>query len=331
MLLIGYRAVKKKQIMGSSGAMRGTRDPGFYLRVGGFWLAGVVLMLLAAMQLQRTQGWGSLSVYLLLTGMVIFLLLRVRAVRKGLGKGVVSMLRPRKSPGIQPAKEIDAGPGPRSWVLAAAALPGLLRGVDPNTLAGRALSGLNERRTRKWLQKNWEVDGPEELEEIQEWLLETGHRTEFFEEIQRFRLFTDEYTTGFLHRVEQGLEGTDSPQEMEELKGRVAIARERGLALSEAGFLAWDYLRYLDLCRAGFLAGYLDEEEAWDAMLAVAQVLQSRYDSWEACAAAYLAAREYWSVVDMAANGVACQKIYDQLLNSPNSPWKLVPWGLALY
>ncbi len=48
LLILGYRAVRKKQILGSSGDMRCNREVSFYLRVGGLWLSGLLLMVLAA-------------------------------------------------------------------------------------------------------------------------------------------------------------------------------------------------------------------------------------------------------------------------------------------
>ena len=193
------------------------------------------------------------------------------------------------------------------------------------------MSSANERKARKWLKKEWEIDDEDEFEEVQDWLIETGHRSEFFEEIQRFRLFSDEYRVAFLGRIEAGLEEADSPDEKEELKGRVLLAAEKAQELTDTGFLAWDYFRYLDNCRAGFLAGYLEEEEAWDAMLSACQVLQTRYDSWEDAGEAYLMAREYWSVVETEQTGTSWRKAFLTLRENPRSPWNNVPWELALF
>ncbi|MDP5171867.1 MAG: DUF1266 domain-containing protein [Bacteroidia bacterium] len=333
MLIIGYRAVRKKRILGSSGEVRGATDPRFYLRVGGFWLAGLFMMVFAAMSFHRQYGWVSLTVYVLLLCLLFWLMLRFSLVRKGIGKATVSLFNRKKKEKRSIDQEPDQGDisTPQLWALAAAALPGAMRGLDSASLAGRSLSSSNERRAQKWLKNEWEVDDAEELEEVQDWLIETGHRTEFFDEIQRFRLFTEEYTAGFIHRLETGQEEAQTPDEIEEMKGRLRLVAEKGQSLTDVGFLAWDYLRYLDNCRAGYLAGFLEEDEAWDAMLGASQVLQSRYDSWEECGEAFLMAREYWSTVETEKDGVMWRKAFLQLRESPQSPWREIDWALPLY
>lgn len=328
LLILGYRAVRKKQILGSSGDMRSNREVSFYLRVGGFWLSGLLLMVLAATLFHKQYGWGILSVYLLLLALFTWVLLRFRTFRKGIGKITVKALTPKKR---KPKPEKETTATPKAWALAASILPGSLRGLDHQTLAGRSLSSSNERKAQRWLKKEWEIDDAEEFEEVQDWLLETGHRTEFFEEIQRFRLFTEEFRAAFLGRIDAGLEEAQTEEEKEELKGRVLLAASRGTELTEAGFMAWDFFRYLDNCRAGYLAGYLEEEDAWDAMLSASQVLQSRYDSWEEAGEAFLAAREYWSVVDSERDGAAWRKAILQLKENPHSAWNQVPWDLSLF
>lgn len=326
-LILGYRAYKKKQVVGSSGETRGLRDYSFYLRFLGLWTSGILLMILSGILFQEQLGWAALSVFAIAVIVLGLLIFRFTSIRKGIGRATVKALTPTRRK--KTSKETEASP--RSWALAAASLPGSMRGLDHTTLAGRSLSAANERKARKWLKKEWEIDDEEEFEEVQDWLIETGHRSEFFEEIQRFRLFSDEYRVAFLGRIEAGVEEADSPDEKEELKGRVLLAAEKAQELTDTGFLAWDYVRYLDNCRAGFLAGYLEEEEAWEAMLSACQVLQTRYDSWEDAGEAYLMARGYWSVVETERTGTSWRKAFLSLRENPRSPWNNVPWELALF
>ncbi len=327
LLLMGYRAVRKKRIMGSSGSERGPRDPGFYLRVGGFWMAGLLLMVFAAMTFHQQYGWGSAAVYVLLLGLMIWIMLRFRSVRRGLGLATVSLLQPKK----RRTKAQAQVASPKAWAITAAALPGYLRGLDATTLAGRKVTDANQRRAQKWLKAVWEVDDAAELEEVQEWLIETGHRIEFFDEIQRFQAFTPELREAYLARLESGEEPVESDQEREEIKARINLVEQKGQSLTDTGFLAWDYIRYIDNYRAGYLAGYVEEEDAWDAILSVSQILQSRYDSWEECAEAFLMAREYWSSVEVEKDGELWQKAYSRLRDHPQSPWRKLPWEMPLY
>lgn len=337
LLVVGYQGVRRRRIMGSSGRNQGLRSPAYYLRTGAFWLSGILLLLMAAMAFQRQSGWGAMLIYILLLLLLGWVLFRFKNFRRVMSSLVRMPNLRRKGKQAAKTRGTEGKPvslaetGPKQWALAAAALPGMMRGLDAQTLAGRSKNDSNTRKAQKWLRAEWDIDDEEEFEEVQDWLLETGHRTEFFEEIHRFKGFLPEQRRVYEQQLAAGELEAETVEEIAEMQGRLALVDREGLALTQRGFLAWDYLRYLDNCRAGYLAGYLSEADAWDTMLSAAQILQSRYDGWEEVGEAFLQAREYWSTIETERNGAAWRNLFLQLREDPNSPWNQVPWDLALY
>jgi hypothetical protein len=63
----------------------------------------------------------------------------------------------------------------------------------------------------------------------------------------------------------------------------------------KAGLLGWDDSRYVALCRWGYAAGYLTEEEAWKRMNDAVIVLQKSFASWEELGEVYCIARDCWN------------------------------------
>jgi hypothetical protein len=69
------------------------------------------------------------------------------------------------------------------------------------------------------------------------------------------------------------------------------VERLKAAARPEA---AWDMVRGVDLLRMGFAAGYLDEDDCWEAIRQVALVLQQHYKSWEELGTAFERGMNAW-------------------------------------
>ena len=91
---------------------------------------------------------------------------------------------------------------------------------------------------------------------------------------------------------------------------------------------AWDYGRYVALCRWGYAIGYLSEAEAWQRIMPVARLMQSTFSSWREYGTDYMTGREYWS--PNASDAASIRSILDSLLTDNRSPWKRLPWDLHL-
>jgi hypothetical protein len=95
---------------------------------------------------------------------------------------------------------------------------------------------------------------------------------------------------------------------------------------AEGAPLAWDLVRLVAVTGWGYVADYISEEEAWGFIAPAAKQLQQTYQSWEHLGRTYVEGTFWWK--DEA--GPGCQKIYDGLVNDPQSPWRSVPWSWNL-
>jgi Protein of unknown function (DUF1266) len=92
---------------------------------------------------------------------------------------------------------------------------------------------------------------------------------------------------------------------------------------------AWDFARYILLCRDGYNAGWLSEDEAWAKIMPVARMLQASYSSWEDFAADYLRGREFWKPDDPVSNN-RTRSVAGLLERKEGGLWSSIPWGQSL-
>lgn len=92
--------------------------------------------------------------------------------------------------------------------------------------------------------------------------------------------------------------------------------------LKEAGILAWDSARYIHLIRLSFIAGYLNDDEAWAEILKLAPLVEGRFESWMEFSQSFLIGRTFWSGADDPQIKAVCER----LLGHPASPWQFFPW-----
>ena len=100
--------------------------------------------------------------------------------------------------------------------------------------------------------------------------------------------------------------------------------------LGAKGLIGWDYARYVSLCRWGYVAGYLSEDEAWVRIMKAARLLQQTYGSWRELGENYLIGREFWSPAQTARNGQLYEATFQRLVSDPQSPWVRLPWRTPL-
>jgi hypothetical protein len=92
---------------------------------------------------------------------------------------------------------------------------------------------------------------------------------------------------------------------------------------------AWDFARYINLCRWGADCGWLTEQEAWDRIIPAARLLQTSYASWDDFAADYLLGRNFWSPETGADNETV--RFTVKLLNfPPRGLWSTIRWDESL-
>jgi hypothetical protein len=209
---------------------------------------------------------------------------------------------------------------PHAWALATTAIIFEFNRHRHDLLAGRIATADGQESGRQLLSQWWSVNSRDDLLRMLNWLQFQGHRSEFDQLGRRLDALTDrQFAT--LETLAQR-----HPQTLNELQ----IARKNHELLGQKGILAWDLVRYIALCRWGYLTGYLSENEAWDRIMPAALRLQKTFDSWQDLQSNYLIGREYWSLTQTQTNGARYRAIYERFLQDPGSTWNTNPWDMDL-
>jgi uncharacterized protein DUF1266 len=224
----------------------------------------------------------------------------------------------RFSAGLIPRLPVSAGDTSGSltaeqkgWALATSALLTERNQESHEVLAGVQATAAEVARTKSTLRQWWHVRNRNDLLRILVWLEEEGHRKRF-------------------ERV-----GAESPDQVDssgdpEVAHAIKVARANYARLGQKSILGWDYARFVSLCRWGYLAGYLTEDEAWQWIMPKARGLQKTFNSWADLGENYLVGREFWSLEETMTHGWRYRAAYDRLLTNPESPWVRFPWNLDL-
>jgi Protein of unknown function (DUF1266) len=209
---------------------------------------------------------------------------------------------------------------PHAWALATTAITFEFNGDRHDLLTGTVATPDGREGGKRLLSKWWGVDNHDELVEMLNWLQFEGHRVNFAELGRRVGAMNEqqfETTKAALLLDEQDLH-------------RLEVVRQNYRLLGNKGILAWDLVRYIALCRWGYLAGYLSETEAWDRIMPAARRLQQTFSSWRDLQDDFLIGREFWSVQQTRENGGRFRSIYAHFLQDPSSPWNVNPWKMDL-
>ena len=166
----------------------------------------------------------------------------------------------------------------------------------------------------------WDIRNRDDLMDSLLWLDNEGHRRDFMQWGKKIQSLTkDEYEKLLIEH-----------QSNDKTLNKIKVATEYYKILGDKSLLGWDYGRYISLCRWGYLAGYLSEEEAWQKIMPVARLLQSRFDSWQDLGQNYLIGRCFWSYKETQNYSWMYEDAYMRLLDMPSSPWNRLPWDMDL-
>ncbi len=207
----------------------------------------------------------------------------------------------------------------REWALGCAAVL-TERNHDNHTLLGGChLSAGNKADKKRLLSGAWGIDSREEFFETLKWIDEGGHRSRFEAAGCLIAPLTERRFRALLAR--------ESDPEM---CNKLRVARRYYRQLGEKSLYGWDYSRAICLCRWAYVAGYIDEKEAWERIMPMAILLQEKFDSWEDLGRNYLIGRQFWSFEQTQEDGWRCEDAFQRLLDMRSSPWNRYPWEMRL-
>ena len=143
---------------------------------------------------------------------------------------------------------------PHAWALALTAMLTERNEGRHDLLSGQSINGANVATTKRLLSDWWGIENKEDLLKTLQWLEYGGHREEFERLGANLASLDDQQLAEVQGKVKQD----------KQVKQQVDIAGKYYAKLGRKSILAWDYARYVFLCREGYLIGYLTEQEAWD-------------------------------------------------------------------
>ncbi|MBP9854040.1 MAG: DUF1266 domain-containing protein [Candidatus Omnitrophica bacterium] len=208
----------------------------------------------------------------------------------------------------------------QNWALAASGVLIEYYHGRHDYLAPMERTEANVLKWRDMLANEYEIKDQSALVDVLVFLKDEQHRDDLMkipeEELAEFE------DIGFFVAAKTFLEGN--------FHNKRDVVRLYGGTLKERSVIAWDFVRYIALCRWGFMAGYLTEQEAWGLIMPAAHKLQSSFKSWEELGQNYLLGRLFWI------KNISDRKMkdfnvgYQKLLSDPTSPWLKYDWNLDL-
>lgn len=182
-----------------------------------------------------------------------------------------------------------------------------------------------------FLERDWGVTDRASAIDNLCWLLESGHRADYEQTVEEFIYYglfdvsLEDYLTAFeISAQEQEIDFN----EIKPYFTNIYVAYQE---CGEAGVKAWDYCRIMQMCGDYYAAGYFTLEECMEISLAMAQLLQAEYVSWEDMMNSFLYGYYYWRAEDPEEQGTGSywrRYFYNELYNLEDSPYTTYDWNM---
>lgn len=140
---------------------------------------------------------------------------------------------------------------------------------------------------QQYLEDEWDIQTREDLLATLDWLGgEGGQNAEFME------------CAAFFNRNPQtsraDLEEMCAPGSEPSL-GQYDLVRQYYTAAGEKGIMAWDFGRYVFLCRSGYTLGFLDRQEALTLIEEAGLEIRGHFASWADFGENFILGQRFWS------------------------------------
>ena len=199
----------------------------------------------------------------------------------------------------------------RAWALAVGQVYTQRASFDPNVLGGKA----NAENRKTMLKRDWSINNKADLLKELDDLRDNGHHTTYQKAGAAMAQMTDDE---FAKAI------ADHPDNA----AKAHALRFSYLKWKDRTGLAWDLCRSANLINAGFAAGYLNEQEAWDRLLPLARSTQAVFASWQEMSDNFLDGREIWAGLRDPNFAAVSQLLLDA--KEANSPWNRSAWKTDL-
>lgn len=201
------------------------------------------------------------------------------------------------------------------WFNASNSMLVYVNGWDYQLYGGLEADETGQEIAKQILDNSWGVTDKDSADETLDWLLSEGHRTEFADEMEYLvecgiAEVAVEDRASFLY---ENFEVTEDEAQT------FANWYNRYEEYGEDAASGWDYNRALSQLANFYLAGYYTLEEALDASLNVAEMIQASFDSWDDYMESYFTGYEYWSEE----NSEERRGVYAELQSAADNPFSV--------
>jgi hypothetical protein len=206
------------------------------------------------------------------------------------------------------------------WLLALGAFLAERNGDRHDTLYGCEPDDYHIADWKNVLRRDWGINDRQQLFQKLEWLIKEGHRGDFQRLNSSFALYSYQEQQRILRELP-----SDSP-----FYNLYQLVNLYGSKLSDAGIAAWDYGRYISLCRKGAMLKYITDDEAWELMKRIASDVQTAYPGWYEYGLGYIIGRIEWQNKLTEVNAHKHVKWLDNFLLKQDGPWVKIDWNTNL-
>ena len=176
--------------------------------------------------------------------------------------------------------------------LFALAVGALTSEADLTTLT----TGVSRPRALVTLSQAWGVTSTKTALEMLDWLLGEGHRAYFEGVVSIYRADRSRWNKAAYAVFEDGKKGLEYVNHFAEALPTLETAGiVRNGADLDRGAIAWDMARGISMARLAYDAGFLRESDAWQIVIAAADMVRRRLSSWDELARSYVLGSAMWS------------------------------------
>jgi Protein of unknown function (DUF1266) len=169
---------------------------------------------------------------------------------------------------------------------------------------------------RDMLRQQWRVTGPSAAEPLLDSLATVGHTAVLRAILPKVSALTPP-------RFEQWV-----AEQRPDLRRLLRFAYEHRTEFKDGELLGWDLARLINVARAEYKVGWIDEATAWKHIMPAARRLQRAYSSWQELSDNYLLGRRFWGGHDETQPRFETRARW--LTTDPHSPWRRLAWNTPL-
>jgi len=212
------------------------------------------------------------------------------------------VVRPSTAPQASPRQE---------WALAVGAIYCVCNGNNPRVLGG---DDAQERSKMALITPPYQITNKAELLATLDQLRKTGdHAPDSEKGAQLDRMSDADFQQQLAARPEDS--------------GKLKAMRQSYRKWKERTGLGFDLCRAANLVSAGYQAGYINDDEAWEQLTDIARTVQKNFTSWREFGENFLDGREINHGVREARYDACVQLLLEP--KDANSPWNRCPWNTA--